>query len=173
MGHRIIPFIVFMMITVFMTGSTTSQREPAVPEKKTPEPSPPPKTVDDDISGMRSPEEADEAALIEGNTSEPMEGMQTRLHKTMPLNDTIKVSLKENPTTGYQWNATITSGLMIENNTYVADPVKPGIVGSGGMHYWQVRGIETGNQSFDAVYKRPWETETGNEIRYTIDITVI
>lgn len=99
--------------------------------------------------------------------------LQTSSQETMSLNDTINIYLKENPTTGFQWNATVTPGLRIENDTYVPDPVKPGVAGSGGMHYWLVRGIAKGNQTFDAVYMRSWEPVTGNESRYTMNILVV
>jgi inhibitor of cysteine peptidase len=92
--------------------------------------------------------------------------------ETMPLNSTKDIYLKENPTTGFQWNATITRGLVIETDEYMADHVKPGIVGSGGTHHWMIRGVERGNQTFDAVYRRSWEPLTRNETRYTLNIII-
>jgi inhibitor of cysteine peptidase len=109
----------------------------------------------------------------EENMTQSLPQTQNGTHEILNLGDTITIYLKENPTTGYQWNATVTPGLTIENDTYVADPKGPGIVGSGGMHYWLIRGTEAGEQAFNAIYKRPWEPETGDETRFTMDITVV
>ncbi|HWQ67757.1 MAG TPA: protease inhibitor I42 family protein [Methanospirillum sp.] len=94
-------------------------------------------------------------------------------NETMPLNETISIYLKENPSTGFIWNATVTSGLHIENDTYIADPVNQGMAGSGGVHFWQIKGVAKGDHTFDAVYKRPWEPADGTENRYTRNITII
>jgi inhibitor of cysteine peptidase len=88
------------------------------------------------------------------------------------LNDTITISLRENPTTGYQWNVTVSGGLSIENETYAADKVEPGIAGSGGMHHWLLRGTVPGNQSIYAIYKRSWEPEKESDHRFVMNITV-
>jgi predicted secreted protein len=107
------------------------------------------------------------------NTSDLTTGMQSGMHETLPIHDYITIYLKENPTTGYRWNASVTSGLSIEDDTYVTTPVAPGIVGSGGMHYWLVKGTEKGNQTFSAIYKRSWEPETGEENRFNATIIVV
>lgn len=162
--------LVIMILAVLLTGCT-SQNNKASTEKK---------TGDSGVVVQNTPEQtpepaspADTAGTTEQNISDTRADMQSGSQETMPLNDTINIYLKENPTTGFRWNATVTSGLTIENDTYIADPVKPGIVGSGGMHYWLVRSIERGNQTFDAVYMRSWEPITGNETRYTMDIQVV
>ena len=172
MNYRMIPLAMLIIGVVLMAGCT-SQKDPAVSEKKGTEQVNIEKSAPGEIPGTVPPEGASAEILTGRNSSASMAEMQTGSHETMPLNDTINIYLKENPTTGFMWNATVTAGLVIENDTYVADPVKPGIVGSGGMHYWLLRSIETGNQTFDAVYKRSWEPDTGNESRYTMDITVI
>jgi inhibitor of cysteine peptidase len=172
MDHRIIALIILLMGVIFMTGCT-NPKESAVPETKTAEPI----TTREPGIGVKPdttrPGSADVTPQVQETTSGMAEGMQTGSHKTIPLNDTIFISLKENPTTGYAWNATISAGLMIENESYVADQVQPVIVGSGGMHYWLVRGIERGDQTFEAIYKRSWEPLTGDELRFSMDITII
>lgn len=166
MDHRIVTLTVLMVAVVLMAGCT-GQNGTTVPEKKIPE------TNAEETPDLTQPGGAGAAILMSENRSETIEGMQTESHETMSLNDTINIYLKENPTTGYLWNASVTEGLMIENDTYVADPVKPGIVGSGGMHYWLVKGIQKGNQTFNAIYNRPWEAETGDVTRYIMNISVI
>ncbi|MFH0968598.1 MAG: protease inhibitor I42 family protein [Methanobacteriota archaeon] len=172
MDHRIITLTILLMILVLMAGCT-SKNETIVPDKNTPKPAITPETTAEERSDLTSPGGDGAVTLMGENSSEMVTENQTGTHETMPLNDTINIFLKENPTTGYMWNATISAGLMIENDTYVADPVKPGVVGSGGMHYWLVRGVEKGNQTFNAVYKRPWEPNTGNETQYMMNITVL
>ncbi|MFH0968410.1 MAG: protease inhibitor I42 family protein, partial [Methanobacteriota archaeon] len=79
---------------------------------------------------------------------------------TAKLDDTILISLKENPTTGYSWNVTNSSGLEIVSDEYVMDTAAEGMVGVGGVHDWMVKAVETGNQTFSAVYKHSWEPAT-------------
>ncbi len=45
------------------------------------------------------------------------------------------------------------------------------MVGSGGMHVWQITAEQAGMQSVDAIYKRSWET-TGNETTFTMAVDV-
>jgi inhibitor of cysteine peptidase len=82
------------------------------------------------------------------------------------------VRLAENPSTGYSWNATVTSGLAIVNDTYTQDPVSQGMVGAGGTHSWTLKGTAAGEQKFSAVYKRPWENVTGSEDTFVLHILV-
>lgn len=172
MDHRIFLLTILMMAMVLMAGCT-SQNGTVVPEKKTPDPIGTTEAIAKETTDMTSPDSTGITSQMDENSSETMKGFRTEAHETVPLNNTIEIYLKENPTTGYMWNASVSSGLKIENDTYVADRVKPGVVGSGGTHYWLVKGTQKGNQTFDAVYKRPWEPETGNETRYTMDITVV
>jgi len=172
MDHRIISLTVLILMMVLMAGCT-SQNGTAVSEKKTPDQTST-QTPDAEKTPVMTPTtDTDAEVLTGGEGTDMLEGMQTGSHETMALNDTINIYLKENPTTGYMWNATVSAGLRVENDTYVADPVKPGVAGSGGMHYWLVQGVEKGNQTFDAVYMRSWEPLTGNETRFTMDITVV
>jgi inhibitor of cysteine peptidase len=92
--------------------------------------------------------------------------------KTITVNEgaTIKVSLDENPTTGYSWNETVTSGLTIAYSEYVSGG--SGLMGAGGVHEWTIKATGKGHQQFSAVYKRPWEPTAGNETTYTLDVLV-
>jgi len=95
---------------------------------------------------------------------------------TMAVNETVLVSLAENPTTGYMWNVTTSSGLEIVNGdgngTYTMDAAPAGMVGVGGIHEWIVQAVEIGNQTFSGTYMRSFEPVTGEEDTYTLDITV-
>lgn len=83
------------------------------------------------------------------------------------------IELRENPTTGYMWNATVTSGLLIVNDTYAMDAAAPGMVGVGGTHSWLLKGTGTGMQQFRATYMRSWENVTGSEDRYVLNVNVV
>lgn len=99
-------------------------------------------------------------------------GQKTSSAITLPAGTTTTIELQENPTTGYAWNVTLSPGLLIENNTYLQDKGTADRVGAGGTHQWVVRGVSAGNQTFSAIYKRPWEPTTGNETQFTEFITV-
>jgi len=84
----------------------------------------------------------------------------------------ITVELAENPTTGYQWNMTVTSGLRILNDTYVPSDTTGKLVGSGGTRTWDIAAEATGNQAISAVYQRSWEPATGNETSFLLNVIV-
>ena len=83
------------------------------------------------------------------------------------------VVLKENPTTGYQWNATLTKGLELVSDNYETSPHAEGMVGVGGAHTWVITTKDLGAQKFSAVYKRSWEPTTGNETAYSVTLNVV
>jgi putative hemolysin/predicted secreted protein len=83
------------------------------------------------------------------------------------------VQLKENPTTGFAWNATVSSGLEIQSSDYQMDSAAPGMVGVGGIHTWVIIAKDTGNQKFSATYGRSWEKVTGNETAFSANINVV
>ncbi len=89
---------------------------------------------------------------------------------TVPLNGTFAVVLAENPTTGYSWNMTVTSGLEIMNDTYLAPDT--GLVGAGGSHMWDLKAIASGQQEFSGVYKQPWMNTTANDTTYSLMVNV-
>ena len=83
------------------------------------------------------------------------------------------VQLKENPTTGYQWNATVSSGLAIQSSEYQQDKAAEGMVGVGGTRTWVIVANAAGVQQFSAAYMRSWEPVTGNETSYSTTINVV
>jgi inhibitor of cysteine peptidase len=83
------------------------------------------------------------------------------------------VQLAENPTTGYSWNASTSSGLTVISSNFQEDKHAEGMVGVGGIRTWVVQATGSGNQTFSAVYQRPWESVTGNETRYTLAIRIV
>ncbi|WP_298665264.1 protease inhibitor I42 family protein [uncultured Methanofollis sp.] len=88
------------------------------------------------------------------------------------VGDIVGVRLKENPTTGYSWNVTLSAGLTLLNDTYTVDPHPEGMVGVGGTHLWLVRADAAGNQTFSGIYKRPWENATETEDTFLLTLKV-
>ncbi|MFA5236648.1 MAG: protease inhibitor I42 family protein [Methanoregula sp.] len=84
----------------------------------------------------------------------------------------ITLKLKENPTTGYQWNMSVTPGLVITNDSFVPSGTTGKLVGSGGTRIWEMNAAGTGAQTIHAVYLRSWETVTGNETAFSMTIIV-
>lgn len=83
------------------------------------------------------------------------------------------VQLKENPTTGFQWNATVSSGLEIQSSDYQQDKAAEGMVGVGGTRTWVIIAKDLSMQTFSASYRRSWEPVTGNETAYSMKVNVV
>ncbi len=85
-------------------------------------------------------------------------------------NQTFRILLPENPSTGYQWQMSIPSGLRLVEQGFV-EPSEP-MPGAGGFHYWDVMASGSGEQTIAAIYKRPFEQTSGNETRFELTIQV-
>ena len=114
-------------------------------------------------------------------TSAPVGGNDMKVYNETANGTTAKiplgtggciVRLAENPSTGYSWNATVTSGLVIVSDAYTQNPVSQGMAGAGGTHSWTLAGTAAGEQKFTAVYKRPWENVTGSEQTFVLNVLV-
>ena len=84
----------------------------------------------------------------------------------------ITLRLKENPTTGYRWNLTVTPGLVITNDTYIPSDTTGKLMGSGGTRVWEMNAASPGTQTIHAVYMRSWEPVTGNETAFSMTVVV-
>lgn len=104
-----------------------------------------------------------------------MEVTQENSSETIELGpgDQIRVSLEENPTTGFQWNMSSTDGLNLIDDQYVMDEHEEGMVGVGGTHFWTFEISGTQTQQITAVYKRPWENMTGEEQRFELTVKIL
>ena len=91
----------------------------------------------------------------------------------MNKSNVITLKLQENPTTGFQWNLTTTPGLHIMNDTYEPSDTSGKLVGSGGIHMWDISTDTIGEQKIYAVYKRSWEQTSGNETTFSMTIVVV
>ena len=91
---------------------------------------------------------------------------------TMAKGNTIAVMLSENPSTGYSWNTTATSGLTVNDTGYVQNPAPEGMVGVGGNHTWQITATGEDNQTFSGVYKQPWMPASPTDKTFTLNIVI-
>lgn len=85
---------------------------------------------------------------------------------------TIYVKLSENPTTGYTWEMTASSGLTLIGDEYQQTPGTEAMVGAGGIHTFEYKATGSGQQKIDGIYKRSWEETTGSEDTYTLTLDV-
>ena len=73
--------------------------------------------------------------------------------------DVVKLSLAENPSTGYGWHFRRRPNrrvLRLTSSRFVADPAPPGTVGVGGKHEWTFKARARGRTAF-----RLWLTPPG------------
>lgn len=87
---------------------------------------------------------------------------------TLARGQVVKIELHENPTTGYQWEHSVSSGIQVTDDTYTRST--PMALGSGGIRTWTLKFTGTGSQHFDAEYKRSWEP--GSVDSYSIQFVV-
>ena len=92
---------------------------------------------------------------------------------TVPAGSEVLVSLAENPSTGYTWNATVSPGLTVADDRYRPNATPEGMVGAGGIRTWTLVPETPGTFIFSAVYRRPWENVTGTEDRFDLTITAV
>lgn len=85
--------------------------------------------------------------------------------------DSVTIELKGNPSTGYTWEAVLSS----ENVVTVSKDVKylgsEGMVGAPSMFYFTVSSLSSGNTVLTLEYKRPWEEKEPLEKKvYNINV---
>ncbi|RPJ54243.1 MAG: hypothetical protein EHJ95_00605, partial [Methanobacteriota archaeon] len=90
---------------------------------------------------------------------------------SVPVGSQIKLSLPENPTTGYSWNLSVSSGLTINGDDYVANTTGP-IVGAGGVHVWNMTAKTAGTQTITGVYRQQFDPLPGNETTFRLTLNV-
>lgn len=83
------------------------------------------------------------------------------------------IRLRENPTTGYSWNASWSPGLSKLFSYYQEDKHPEGMVGVGGTSTWIMWANNTRNQTFTAVLEKPGMPATGNEPMYRLDFGIL
>lgn len=77
----------------------------------------------------------------------------------MKSGDTLEITLKANPTTGYQWVITsVDSSLLINTDTeYKTSQTSRKIVGSGGKSIFRFKAKKSGKTDLRLIYHQPFE----------------
>ena len=86
------------------------------------------------------------------------------------VNQQFVIALGSNQTTGYSWQEGY-DNIMLElvEKTY-KEEAKQGVVGAGGVEYFQFKALKTGQTEITLVYKRPWGEEILEQKIFTINI---
>ena len=89
------------------------------------------------------------------------------------VGDSVKLSLAENPTTGYKWEflAKPEPECVIVSDAYVANPAMNPI-GGGGAHDWEFRAEKKGTGTVKLGYRRPWEKDAAPAKTFTLILVV-
>lgn len=91
---------------------------------------------------------------------------------TLKKGESLRVSLPENPSTGYSWNLSLSDGLYLVSDEYVPDSTSPMRVGAGGIHTWDIRATGIGAQQITAFYRRPWEVASAPAKTFSLQVQV-
>ncbi|MDV0443672.1 protease inhibitor I42 family protein [Methanorbis rubei] len=87
------------------------------------------------------------------------------------VNEVVKITIPGNPTTGYAWNAAAAEGLTILKSEYLPYEHESGMTGFGGTYVWYVTAEKSGTYTFNAEYKRSWDTTAAEQ--FAVNLTFI
>lgn len=87
---------------------------------------------------------------------------------TVARGQVVIIRLGENPSTGYRWEPSVSAGIQVTDDTF--ERSTSGALGAGGVRVWTLSITGTGDQHFNAEYKRSWEP--GYEGSYSINFIV-
>ncbi len=87
--------------------------------------------------------------------------------------ENFTLKLKENPGfTGYSWELNMSPGLVILSEEY-ENQNPPDMYDGPLTHSWIIEAVGQGNQQVNGIYKRPWESTTGTEKTFILNVTSI
>jgi len=88
------------------------------------------------------------------------------------VNQEFMIALDSNPTTGYSWQESHDETMLklVEKTYKPGDQAKQGLVGAGGIEYFQFKALKTGETKVTMNYNRPWETEVLEQKVFTVNI---
>jgi inhibitor of cysteine peptidase len=95
---------------------------------------------------------------------------------TVSRGQVVLVQLDTNPSTGFGWIPTISSGISVIKDSYQQSDnnrfsTRGPAVGGGGIRTWTLKMTSTGDQQFSAEYKQPWMPGAGK--MYTLHFMVV
>jgi inhibitor of cysteine peptidase len=84
----------------------------------------------------------------------------------VPVGESLRVQLRENPTTGYRWQLSKPGepALKMEEDTFEAGQG----AGAGGTRRWQFQVVHTGTAPLEIVLKRSWEPQPVETFKITV-----
>lgn len=93
----------------------------------------------------------------------------------LKLNETIKIKLDSNPTTGYSWNLsdkTSTATISQLSSDYKTSSSDKEVVGAGGYDTITFKAIAKGNTTIILTYNKSWEEEVEPIETFKLNVTV-
>ena len=90
----------------------------------------------------------------------------------VPRGAVFSISLKENPTTGFNWQLQpFPKNLLALDSDHYALAAESG-VGGGGIRRFQFRAVSAGSATIRLRYRRAWEPASRSAREFTIEISV-
>lgn len=88
--------------------------------------------------------------------------------------ESLIIELEENPTTGFTWKCDEydTSILELLDDAYMPDNTETDIVGRGGIHHYEFRGLSEGETTLTFKYIKSWEGDDSPEDTRTFIVVV-
>ena len=90
---------------------------------------------------------------------------------TLDVGQTLTLTLKSNPTTGYQWQIAQLEEAVLKLSSYEYRADMPITIGSGGVDVWSFEAQAPGQTTLRLEYVRPWEE--GKEPIQTFSVEVV
>lgn len=90
---------------------------------------------------------------------------------TLDVGQTLTLTLKSNPTTGYQWQVRDLDEAVLKLSNYEYRADMPITIGSGGVDVWSFEAQAPGQITLRLEYVRPWEE--GKEPIQTFGVEVV
>ncbi len=89
----------------------------------------------------------------------------------LDVGQTFKVTLRENPTTGFRWNP-ISGGEPVCRLLDDSFDLDRDTLGNGGRHSWQFQTLKEGSGKIEFAYIRPWEQGKPPALTFSLYVTV-
>ena len=103
-------------------------------------------------------------------------GVKTYTDSTQTINTGTNqefiIALDSNPTTGYSRQESYDERVLelVGKSYEMGEEAKQGVVGTGGVEYFQFKALKAGKTEITLVYKRPWEEEPIDQKIFTVNI---
>ena len=95
-------------------------------------------------------------------------GKELKLHP----GDQVRITLRGNPSTGYQWELTDWNEQILTMTTEPSYTQDSPAIGSGGEFVFEFQAVMNGHTDLRLVYRRPWEKNTFPTDHFDLSIEV-